>query len=99
MTAHGDHLAHLMVSGQVDTIDIRRGMIVVDGSDEVIAFVAGILLSDDKVRATHLVLGHVPPTDDYRLTPVELIQAVDAERVCLCLEEGGWHNLVKYQTE
>lgn len=98
MTAQVDHPVHLMVSGRIDAVEVRRGMLVVDESGETIAFLAGILIGDGETRATHLLLSRLPLNGDYRMVPVEWIQDVDLDRVCVCLGRDNWATLPRHES-
>lgn len=91
--------AHLMVSGRYGAYEIQRGMMAVDESGQEVAVVAGVLLGEGDDSATHLLLGRLPLAGDYRLAPVSLVTAVNAERICLCLEPGAWEALPRHEPQ
>lgn len=99
MAAPDEQPAHLMVSGRYGSREIHRGMLVVDESGRAVAIIAGIALDEDDETATHLLLGRLPPTGDYRLAPIGRVAAIETERICLRLEPGGWNELPRHETE
>jgi len=99
MPAFDERSAHLMVSGRYKTIDIQRGMRVVDEAGQEIGFVAGVVVGKGDEKLTHLLIGRLPLTGDYRLAPVEIVRSVQPEQICLCLEPGAWDALPQHQPQ
>lgn len=99
MPAQNEHPAHLMVSGRYDTVEIHRGMRVVDEAGQEIGFVAGVVVGEGDERLTHLLIGRLPLTGDYRLASVGIVTAVYPDRICLCLEIGAWDALPQHEPQ
>lgn len=99
MPAFDERPVHLMVSGRYKTIDIQRGMRVVDEAGQEIGFVAGVIVGEGDKKLTHLLIGRLPLTGDYRLAPVEIVTAVKPEQICLCLEPGAWNALPQHKPQ
>lgn len=96
MPTNNEQPAHLMVSGRFGSFEIHRGMRVVDKAGQEIAFVAGIAVGEDDERPTHLLIGRLPLTGDYRLASMEIVTVVDVDQLCLCLESGAWDALPQH---
>ncbi len=79
----------LLVSGLVkleqknDPIELQRGMAILLQDEYAAGVVAAIVLDCHSQEVTHILLGHVPPTSDYRLIPLPLIERIDRETVWL----------------
>jgi hypothetical protein len=96
MPAQNEHPAHLMVSGRYESIEIHRGMRVVDETGQEIGIVAGIMVGEENASALHLLIGRLPLTGDYRLAPVAIVTAAHPDKICLCLELGAWDALPQH---
>lgn len=99
MSAQYEKPAHLMVSGRYETFEIRRGMRVVDETWQEIGLIAGVVVGEGDKKLTHLLIGRLPMTGDYRLAPVEIVTAVQPEQICLCLESDAWDALPQYKPQ
>lgn len=99
MPAPSNQPAHLMVSGRYETVEIHRGMRVIEQTGQEIGFLAGVVVGEDEDKLTHLLIGRLPLTGDYRLAPVEIVTAVGADRICLCLELGAWDALPQHEPQ
>lgn len=75
----------LKVSGLIGTAAIQRGMAVVDFAGRLVGLVAGVIVEAGSEQVSAIVIGRLPPTDDYRLAPVALVTAVDGEQHSLSL--------------
>lgn len=79
----------LMVSGLVGLelgeggMEVRRGMAIFDWNGQKAGVVAAVVMDCRAWIVTHILLGQIPPTADYRLVPLDLIAAVDGEAVRL----------------
>ena len=79
----------LLVSGLVkleqknDSVELRRGMAILLQDEYAAGAVAAIVLDCQSQEVTHILLGQVPPTSDYRLIPLSLIDRIDRETVWL----------------
>ena len=80
---------NLMVSSLVyleqmnDPAEVQRGMMIMGQDKQEAGVVAAVVLDCRSQKATHLLLGQVPPTSDYRLIPLNLIDRIDGEMVWL----------------
>ena len=90
----GAPVQKLMVSSLVHLeqldgpVEVQRGMMIL-GHDELEAgVVAAVVLDCRNQRVTHILLGHVPPTSDYRLIPLKLIDRIDGQKVWLRASSG-----------
>lgn len=99
MPAQNEQPAHLMVSGRYETLEIHRGMRVIDEAGQEIGFVAGVVVGECDEKPTHLLIGRLPLTGDYRLAPVSLMTVADPDRICLCLELGAWDALPQHEPQ
>lgn len=99
MSASDEHETHLMVSGRIGAVEVYRGMVVVDESEEPIAFVAGVLIAGGQTRVSHLLIGRLPPTDDYRMVPVGRLAAVLPDRIGLTMASREWDRLPRHKRE
>jgi hypothetical protein len=79
----------LMVSSLVyldqmdDPVEVQRGMMIMGQDKQEAGMVAAVVLDCHSQKGTHLLLGHLPPTSDYRLIPLNLIDRIDGETVWL----------------
>jgi hypothetical protein len=96
VSAQNERPAHLMVSGRYESIEIHRGMRVVDETGQEIGIVAGVVVGEGNERPLHLLIGRLPLTGDYRLAPVAIVTAVQPDKICLCLELGAWDALPQH---
>lgn len=99
MPAQDKQPAHLMVSGRYETIEIHRGMRVIDEAGQEVGFVAGVVVGEGDEKLTHLLVGRLPLTGDYRLAPVGIVTAVNSDRICLCLELVAWDALPQHEPQ
>ena len=83
------HGQKLMVSGLIclaqmgDSLEVRRGMAVLAWDGQEAGVVAAVVLDCRGQEVTHILLGQIPPTADYRLVPLCLIASIDGEAVRL----------------
>jgi hypothetical protein len=69
---------------QLDTpVEVQRGMMIFGQDKKVAGVVAAIVLDCQSQKGTHILLSHVPPTSDYYLIPLKLIDRIDGETVWL----------------
>ncbi len=79
----------LMVSSLVyleqmdDPVEVQRGMMILGQDGQEAGMVAAIVLDCRSQESTHILLGHLPPTSDYRLIPLKLIDRIDGQTVWL----------------
>ncbi len=95
----------LMVSGLVkldqqnDSVELRRGMAILLQDEYAAGVVAAIVLDCHSQEVTHILFGHVPPTSDYRLIPLLLIDRVDRETVWLRASAADIEKLPVHQPD
>lgn len=63
--------------------EIQRGMKVISSDGREVGFVAGVIIHKGTGGVTHILLGHIPVTPDYRRLPVTLVDSVDTNAVYL----------------
>ena len=79
----------LMVSSLVyleqldDPVEVQRGMMIMGKDKQEAGVVAAVILDCRSQKDTHILLGHIPPTSDYRLIPLNLIDRIDGETLWL----------------
>jgi len=79
----------LMVSSLVyleqmdEPVEVRRGMMIMGQDNQEAGAVAAVVLDFRSQKGTHILLGHLPPTSDYRLIPLNLIDRIDGETLWL----------------
>ena len=79
----------LMVSSLVyldqmdDLVEVQRGMVIMGHDEQEAGVVAAVILDFRSQKSTHILLGQVPPTSDYRLIALNLIDRIDGETVWL----------------
>ena len=78
---------------------IRRGMKVLGCDGREVGFVAAVVLCQEAGGVTHLLLGRIPVTPDYRRVPVALVQHVDEEAVYLSINHQAVEKLAVHQPE
>lgn len=81
------------------SVEVRRGMTVIDQTGEPVGLVAGVVLAAEGKQIRDVVLSRVPPTGDYRLVAAELIAAVDEERISLTLAAADLKSLPRHDPE
>lgn len=106
MSARDDLSQTLMESGAVELdpmrhipVAVRRGMTVLTNEGCTAGHVAAVVVDSRSGKVTHLVLGRLIQTLEYRLAPIDLIAAVDKEevllRICHPIAESLpiWHDV------
>jgi sporulation protein YlmC with PRC-barrel domain len=58
--------------------------------------VAAVVIDSQSQAVTHIILGHLPETLEYRLVPAALIEEVDAEAIVLGIFSPLVESLPKY---
>ena len=82
-----------------DPVEVQRGMIIL-GQDQLEAgVVAAVLLDCRSQKTTHILLGRVPPTSDYRLIPLKLIDRIDEGTVWLRATTEAIEKLPRHQPD
>ena len=65
------------------TVEVTRGMAIMTNEGQEAGKVAAIVVDSASQQVTHLLLGHLRPSPDYRLIPVNLIEQIAQETVLL----------------
>ncbi len=78
---------------------IRRGMKVMGGDGREVGFVAAVIVRQAVDSVTHLLLGRIPVTPDYRRVPVTLVEDVDEDTVYLDISHQAVDKLAVHQPE
>jgi hypothetical protein len=65
------------------SVKINRGMVVWTSTGVEAGFSAGVVVPQGSDEATHLLLGRLPITSEYRLIPVQLIARIADENIHL----------------
>jgi sporulation protein YlmC with PRC-barrel domain len=78
-------------SGERRRAEVRRGMTVLTSEGHTAGHVAAVVLNSRNGKVTHLVLGRLKQTTEYRLAPVDLVAAVGDGEVLLRI----YHPLVE----
>jgi sporulation protein YlmC with PRC-barrel domain len=96
----------LMVSGtihleQIDStpIEVQRGMIILTREGVEAGRVAAMVIDCRSEEVTHVLLGHVPPTSDYRLVSLNLIDRVDRDVIQLRVTSEDIEKLPVHQPD
>lgn len=85
----GVQQGRMMVNGRFSplnnshSVNINRGMAVWTSTGAEAGFSAGVVVPQDSDEATHLLLGRLPITSEYRLIPVRLIARIADENIHL----------------
>ncbi len=93
----------LLVSGWVklalagSPVEIVRGMLVVSRDGHELGKVAAVVVDDLNHEVTHILLGHLPQTPDYRLASVDSVKRVTRGIVTLCILSQDADNLAVHQ--
>lgn len=66
-----------------DPVEVRRGMSVLTHDGIEAGTVAAVVMDCHCQEVTHVLLGQVPPTAVYRLTPVKLLAQVEENSIWL----------------
>ena len=66
-----------------DPVEVKRGMVLLGQDEQQAGVVAAVVLDCCSQKGTHILLGHVPPTSDYRLIPLKLIDRIGGETIWL----------------
>jgi hypothetical protein len=74
-------------------------MIILGQDEQEVGVVAAVVLDCRSKKSTHILLGHVPPTSDYRLIPLKLIDRIDGEKVWLRASSGKIGKLPLHQPD
>ncbi len=80
-------------------VEVRRGMVILGQDEQEAGVVAAVVLDCRSQKGTHILLGHVPPTSDYRLIPLMLIDRIDGESVWLRASFEEIENLPMHQPD
>lgn len=99
MTATDELPKRLMTNGCINAARVNRGMLIVDSAGRDIGFIAGVVVDSTSESATHLLLGHLPPTGDYRLASVDRITGITTDRVSTSLSPDEWSVLPRHEPE
>ncbi|MCB0016167.1 MAG: hypothetical protein KDE09_00185 [Anaerolineales bacterium] len=96
----------LLVSGlirlgnpEAGLVELRRGMAVVDRVGHEAGTVAAVVLDCARKAVTHVLLGHLPLTADYRLIPLTLIDRINEETVWLSITGTEIETLPTHQPD
>ena len=85
----GVQQGRVMVNGRFSplnnnySVKINRGMAVWTSSGAEAGFSAGVVVPQGSDEVTHLLLGRLPITSEYRLIPVWLIECIADENIHL----------------
>lgn len=79
--------------------EIQRGMKVISSDGREVGFVAAVIIHKDTGGVTHILLGHIPVTSDYRCIPVTLVENVDADTVYLNIIHQAVDKLAVHQPD
>lgn len=90
MSTRDDLPQTLMESGWIELdpvhhipVVVRRGMTVLTNEGCTAGHVAAVVMDSCSGKVTHLVLGRLIQTLEYRLASIDLIEAVDKEEILL----------------
>ena len=75
------HLIRLEQTGE--QVEIQRGMPIITQDGLEIGAVAAVVFDCPSEQATHILLGHLPPTAVYHLIPLPLIDWIDGSLIRL----------------
>jgi hypothetical protein len=85
---------------QIDSpVEVRRGMMIIGQDKQVAGVVAAVVLGCRSQRGTHILLGHLPPTSNYYLIPLKLIDRIDGETVWLRASSEEIEKLPQHQPD
>ncbi|MCP4357007.1 MAG: DUF2171 domain-containing protein [Chloroflexi bacterium] len=96
--------AKLLVSSLVkleqknEPVELRRGMAILLQDGYAAGTVAALALDRYRHEVTHILLGHVPPTSDYHLIPLPLIERLEGETVYLRASAADIEKLPTHQS-
>lgn len=89
----------LLVSGFVHLkpgcgpVELRREMLILTIDGQEAGMIAAVVVNCHEREVTHVLLGRVPPTSEYRLIPISLISQVSKEAVWLRITVNGIEDL------
>ena len=95
----------LMVRGLIyleqmdEPLEVQRGMVILGQNEQEAGVVAAIVLDCPSQKSTHILLGHVPPTSDYRLIPLKLVDRIAGKKVWLRVTTAEIENLPRHQSD
>jgi hypothetical protein len=96
----------IMVDGRIHlpkphpaTQEIQRGMKVMSSDGREVGFVAAVIIQKETASVTHILLGHIPVTPDYRRIPVTLVENVDEDTVYLNIIHQAVDKLAVHQPD
>ena len=96
----------IMVDGRIHlpsphpaTQEIQRGMKVMSSDGREVGFVAAVIIQKETDSVTHILLGHIPVTPDYRRIPVTLVENVDEDTVFLNIIHQAVDKLAVHQPD
>ena len=101
----GDPEQKLMVRGLVylekknDPVEVQRGMVILGQDEQKAGVVAAIVLDCPSQESTYILLGHVPPTSDYRLIPLKLIDRISGNTIWLRATTAVIEKLPRHQSD
>jgi len=72
-------------------------VLVEDGT--IVGAVAAVVQTGADRTVTHLLLGQIPPTAEYRLIPLGLLDRLDGDGVCLRASRRQVLELPSYESE
>jgi len=82
-----------------DPVQVQRGMMILGQDEQAAGVVAAVVLDCHSQRVTHILLGHLPPTTEYRLVPLKLIGRLDGETVWLRASSEEIEKLPQHQPD
>ena len=93
--------SRLVVWGWIDRLacEVARGMWLRTQDGAVVGIVAALVPTPSTSTISHLLSGHVPPTEGYRLVPLDSVDRLEGETVWLCLSPQQLMTLPLYQPD
>ena len=82
-----------------DPVEVHRGMMILGQNEQAVGVVAAVVLDCRSQKSTHILLGHLPPTSDYRLIPLRLIDRIDEGTVWLRVTTEAIEKLPRHQPD
>ena len=79
--------------------EIQRGMKVMSSDGREVGFVAAVIIPKEAHNVTHILLGHIPVTPDYRRIPVTLVENIDEDTVYLSIIHQAVDKLAVHQPD
>jgi hypothetical protein len=78
-------------------VEVERGMVIIGRDGPEAGVVAAVVVDCHSQKGSHILLGQVPPTADYRLIPLNLIDRIDGETVWLRASSEEIEELPRHQ--